>query len=102
MSTLGEFLRSLSLRRFMRDAARIAEAEMRRTPGLVAVIDQHAAAVRDMLATDVRGLHHSALLDYLRGFLDGAAERGWTPARAEPHEWETVRLYAVCWLAGAR
>jgi hypothetical protein len=76
-------------------------------PGLAAAVDQHAAAVRDILrrAADSPGLSERALLaGYGRGLLDryGASTRQlrehaagrWTRA-----DWITLRLLAVCALA---
>jgi len=99
---LGEFLHDLPLRRLASQVARAGQAAMARRPGLVAAVDQHMAAVRDMLATDERGVHHSAVLDYLRGFLEGARERGWYPAVGVFDEWEDIRLLACCRMAQAR
>jgi Family of unknown function (DUF6401) len=77
-------------------------------PGVCAMLDQHAAAVRD--ATTL-GLEQSAavagavlLASYGRGVLDHARRQGWTPptpdlaawARAD---WTSLRLAAVCALA---
>lgn len=82
----------------MSEVTRAGLAEMRRSPGLVAAVDQHGAAIRDMLVIDARGVRRASLLDYLHGFLAGAAERGWRPGIGRFHGWEDVRLLAVCCL----
>lgn len=74
-------------------------------PGLTAAVDQHAAAVRDILAVGVRGPASGVVLlaGYARGLLDGARERGWhlrEPADWASADWLTTRLLAVCDLAG--
>ncbi|MEV5298245.1 DUF6401 family natural product biosynthesis protein [Amycolatopsis methanolica] len=79
-------------------------------PGLAAVVDQHAAAVRDILAAGVEGSAAVAgvvlLAGYARGLLDHAREAGWrltVPQGPEsgPMDWLTVRLLAVCTLANS-
>jgi hypothetical protein len=70
-------------------------AEMGRDSGLAAAVDQHAAAVRDVIAASGDELVPSVLLDYLHGFTDAAIERGWWPTG--DFDWETVRVVAVCW-----
>lgn len=67
-------------------------------PGLVAEVDQHAAAVRDILSLGHHGLGSVALADYARGVEDVARERGWRPGR---HDWVSLRLAGVCLLAMA-
>lgn len=78
-------------------------------PGLAAVVDQHAAAVRDILTTGVESGAAVAgtvlLAGYARGIQDHLRERGLAlsiPTTAT--EWRTatwfhVRLLAVCALA---
>jgi Family of unknown function (DUF6401) len=73
-------------------------------PGLVAVIDQHAAAIRDSLSADVRPLTAIVLAAYAEGVRDAAFRHGWEPP-AGPIDWSTpdwvlYRLLAVCALAG--
>jgi hypothetical protein len=78
-------------------------------PGLAAVVDQHAAAVRDILAAGVQGSATATgvvlLAGYARGLLDQAREMGWrfgAPATAAGWariDWLTTRLLAVCDLA---
>ncbi|MFI1868907.1 DUF6401 family natural product biosynthesis protein [Streptomyces jumonjinensis] len=83
-------------------------------PGLIAAVDQHAAAVRDALLPEPRrgevsglgdggprGLRFAPvrradLADYVLGFTDWLAETEWI----EPvgHDFATLRLTAVCWL----
>jgi hypothetical protein len=77
-------------------------------PGLSAMLDQHAAAVRD--ATTL-GLEASAavaglilLASYGRGVLSHAHTRGWRPpppgiASWRTADWTSLRLSAVCALA---
>lgn len=88
-----------------------------RDPGLLALVDQHAAAVRDSLcgSTDPAGdarqeflvdrppVHPVALAGYAEGVRDAATEHGWQPPAgpvdwSEP-DWVLVRLLAVCALA---
>jgi hypothetical protein len=75
-------------------------------PGLVAVVDQHAAAVRDILAYGVKPAAGVVLLaGYARGLVDQARELGWhfgAPSRPEGWaraDWVTTRLLAICELA---
>ncbi|MBX9423573.1 MULTISPECIES: DUF6401 family natural product biosynthesis protein [Streptomyces] len=70
-------------------------------PGLVAAVDQHAAAVCDALIPAQRGpegrtVRREELADYVLGFTDLLTEVDWT----EPvgHDFATLRLTAVCWL----
>jgi hypothetical protein len=77
-------------------------------PGIGAGIDQHAAAVRDIVAAgieepaDVAGV--VLLAGYARGLLDQAEEMGWqltVPANTAwaTADWLTCRLIGVCALA---
>ncbi|WP_433505477.1 DUF6401 family natural product biosynthesis protein [Pseudonocardia halophobica] len=80
-------------------------------PGLAAMIDQHAAAVRD--ATTI-GLESTAvvaglalLASYAHGVLTHSRDLGWRPL--EPNvgswgsaDWTSLRLAAVCALARTR
>lgn len=78
-------------------------------PGLAAVVDQHAAAIRDILTAGVESgaiVAGSVLLaGYARGIQDHMRERGLAlPVPADAAEWRTatwfhVRLLAVCSLA---
>jgi len=78
-------------------------------PGLAAAVDQHAAAVRDILAV---GVEQSAavagvvlLAGYARGVIDTARRHGWqttTPASLAEWaraDWVFLRLLGVCALA---
>jgi hypothetical protein len=69
-------------------------SEMAFEPGLVAAVDQHAAAVRDAVGGDL-GLR-ATLGDYVLGFTDTLQQLGWD----EPvgHDFASLRLTAVCWL----
>ncbi|WP_406043494.1 DUF6401 family natural product biosynthesis protein [Micromonospora sp. NBC_00898] len=71
--------------------------------GLLALVDQHAAAVRDSLDGDRRPLTVAALAGYAEGVRAAATEHGWQPA-TEPTDWTApdwlhTRLLAVCALA---
>ena len=73
-------------------------ARMRRDPGLAAAVDQHSAAVRDVITASGELPFSEILLDYVHGFADAAIERGWWPADDVDHgllDWETVRVIAV-------
>jgi hypothetical protein len=72
-------------------------------PGLAAAVDQHAAAIRDILTAGIDGatsLGIIPLAGYARGLLDHARSQGrpvgagWTSP-----DWLTTRLLAVCDLA---
>ncbi|GHJ55387.1 hypothetical protein Nm8I071_46940 [Nonomuraea sp. TT08I-71] len=74
-------------------------------PGLLAAVDQHAAAVRDSLHGDHRALTVAALAGYAEGMRDAAREHGWEPP-AEPIDWSEpdwvlTRLLGVCLLTRA-
>ncbi|MGW4502521.1 DUF6401 family natural product biosynthesis protein [Micromonospora sp. NPDC004336] len=73
------------------------------SPGLLALVDQHAAAVRESLDGDRRPLSAAALAGYAEGVRAAALEHGWQPPAAsvdwsEP-DWLLTRLLAVCALA---
>ncbi|HEX2131231.1 MAG TPA: DUF6401 family natural product biosynthesis protein [Actinophytocola sp.] len=78
-------------------------------PGLAAVVDQHAAAVRDILTTGVEAGAAVAgtvlLAGYAQGVLDHVREKGGqlrVPADAAGWaraDWFSMRLVAVCALA---
>jgi hypothetical protein len=80
-------------------------------PGLLAQVDQHAAAVRDALVGAGRQLDASGLAAYAKSILAAAARMGRVvPAPGEAHvsgaawhaaEWHLVRLVAVCSIAEA-
>ncbi|MFF2848036.1 DUF6401 family natural product biosynthesis protein [Streptomyces sp. NPDC058001] len=75
-------------------------------PGLVAAVDQHAAAVRDALVPAQRRAERDPgripsprredLEDYAIGFTDVLAENAWD----EPvgYDFAALRLTAICWL----
>ncbi|WP_202867750.1 DUF6401 family natural product biosynthesis protein [Kribbella pittospori] len=63
-----------------------------------AAIDQHAAAVRDILAMTAGRAGPIQLAAYARGIQDVAADRGWHPDTGAP-DWVTLRLLAACDLA---
>ena len=72
-------------------------------PGLMAVVDQHAAGVRDSLSADTRPLSAVILAAYAEGVRDAAFTHGWRPP-VGPIDWTTTdwvlrRLLAVCALA---
>ena len=84
-----------------------ALAAAREVPALSAALDQHAAAVRDILDVGVRDSAavpaRVLLAGYARGLLEHA-DRGATRAPYEPSdwaraEWLPLRLAAVCLLA---
>lgn len=72
------------------------ETRSRWAPGLLAEIDQHAAAVRDILVLGDHRLGPVALADYARGVEDVARERGWRPGG---QDWVSLRLAGVYLLA---
>jgi hypothetical protein len=69
-------------------------------PALQAAIDQHAAAIRDILGLSVGSAGPVELAAYARGVRDTATDQGW---RSEPTptaaDWVTVRLLAAVSLA---
>lgn len=74
-----------------------------RSPGLLAAVDQHAAAVRDALPVGRRGISAVVLAGYAEGVRDAAVEHGWQPPAAPidwaAPDWVLTRLLAVCALA---
>jgi hypothetical protein len=72
-------------------------------PGLLAVIDQHAAGIRDSLSADVRPLTAIVLAAYAEGVRDAAFRHGWEPPAGAidwtTPDWVLYRLLAVCALA---
>ena len=76
-------------------------------PGLIAEVDQHAAAVRDILTVGVDAPAAAVVLlaGYARGLIDQAKDMGWRfgeptkPAGWASVDWLTARLLAVCDLA---
>ncbi|MEU8758036.1 DUF6401 family natural product biosynthesis protein [Streptomyces sp. NPDC048659] len=79
-------------------APRLAECSAE--PGLLAALDQHAAAVCDALVPAQRGARgrtvgREELGDYVLGFTDWLTEAAWV----EPvggHDFASLRLTAVC------
>lgn len=72
-------------------------------PGLLALVDQHAAAVRDSLDGDRQPLTAATLAGYAEGVRAAALEHGWMPPGGPVNwsqpEWLLTRLLAVCALA---
>lgn len=72
-------------------------------PGLLADLDQHAAAIRDILRFSGRRVGLIELAAYARGAQDAASENGWclpSPDNSVPAwDWVDLRLAAVCLLA---
>ncbi|TDC36308.1 DUF6401 family natural product biosynthesis protein [Micromonospora sp. KC213] len=72
-------------------------------PALLALVDQHAAAVRESLDGDRRPLTPAALAGYAEGIRAAAAEHGLLPPVGpvdwSAPQWLSVRLLAVCALA---
>jgi len=81
----------------VRDIGDAGIAEMAGSPALAAAVDQHAAAVRDLLVGP-GGSHPGpdALKMYLHDFAEAAFRRGWWPGDAR--DWEFVRIVTVCWM----
>ncbi|MPY84086.1 MAG: hypothetical protein GEV00_12370 [Actinophytocola sp.] len=71
-------------------------------PALVAMVDQHAAAVRDILQASTGRAGVVELAGYARGVQDVAHESGRmsTPLWQDA-DWVNLRLAAVCLLAAA-
>ncbi|MFV2100735.1 DUF6401 family natural product biosynthesis protein [Micromonospora sp. LOL_024] len=69
-------------------------------PGLLAAVDQHAAAVRDSLRGDHRPLSAAALAGYAEGVRSAAGEHGWQapagPVTWVEADWVLLRLLGVC------
>ncbi|WP_433295182.1 DUF6401 family natural product biosynthesis protein [Actinoplanes sp. CA-030573] len=71
-------------------------------PGLMAVVDQHAAGIRDSLSADVRPLTAVILAAYAEGVRDAAFTHGWRPPVGidwSENDWVMLRLLGVCSLA---
>lgn len=74
-------------------------------PGLLAAVDQHAAAVRDILTLSGNTVGTVDLAGYARGVEDVALGSGWQATAHPAHagwatDWVNLRLAAVCMLAG--
>ncbi|MFC5747381.1 DUF6401 family natural product biosynthesis protein [Actinomadura rugatobispora] len=81
----------------VRDIGDAGIAEMAGSPALAAAVDQHAAAVRDLLVGPGGSRPApDALMNYLHGFAEEAFERGWWPDSTR--DWEFVRIVTICWM----
>jgi hypothetical protein len=74
--------------------------------GLLASVDQHAAAVRDALGDPQDGPNAIGLAGYATGVRDAADDEGWSvdvPSTVDwsAVDWLTMRLLGVCSLARA-
>jgi type II secretory pathway component PulM len=78
-----------------------ARAALPGRPGLLARVDQHAAAIRDALADDTGAVGVTALAAYSDAVRDSASARGIDPLAAarcglwETPPWALLRLLAV-------
>ncbi|MCR3722928.1 hypothetical protein LY15_004935 [Prauserella flava] len=81
--------------------SRIGAAPALLPVGRLAAVDQHAAAIRDILTLGAGGLSQAQLAYYARGVHDAARDAGWTPPADEESatDWVILRLAAVCLLA---
>lgn len=75
-----------------------------RTPGVMAAVDQHAAAVRESLTAEHLTLSAGPLAGYGSSVVAAAARMGWQPSRSAEIDWSgaswfELRLTAVCALA---
>jgi hypothetical protein len=101
------------------EAGQVSLARTADSAGARAIVDQHAAEIREALAARGRPVTTAALLSYARGFAEAAIGRGWWPphrpldeslAAAEAAgwggdlleseqpglDWESLRLAAIC------
>ena len=73
------------------------------SPGLMAIVDQHAAGIRDSLSADARPLTPVILAAYAEGVRDAAFTHGWRPPVGpidwSANDWVLRRLLGVCSLA---
>src|SRR5256885_17030955 len=72
-------------------------------PGLLAELDQHGAALRDLLGENDRAPSPIGLAGYADGLRDMAGDLGWHLPQAHQVDWARaswllVRLLAVCQL----
>jgi hypothetical protein len=81
--------------RLLRQLGEVGRDEMSRSPGLAAAVDQHTAAVRDVITASGAAVHAGTLLGYLDGFTEVALERGWRPDVDGDFDWESQRVLAV-------
>jgi hypothetical protein len=71
-------------------------------PGVQAAVDQHAAAVRDILGLTAGAAGPIELSAYAQGVRDAAAERGWNiEAISGSADWVTLRLLGTVSLASS-
>jgi Family of unknown function (DUF6401) len=75
-----------------------------RLPGLMAAIDQHAAAVRDSVGDGRTAPGPVALAGYAEGLIHAAREAGWRLPVVSGidwirADWRVLRLVAICALA---
>jgi hypothetical protein len=71
-------------------------------PGMLAAIDQHAAAVRDILGLTAGAAGPVELAAYAQGVRDAAAERGWRiESVSERDDWVTLRLLGTVSMASS-
>jgi hypothetical protein len=90
-------------------AARIGTAGLAAAatrPGLAAAVDQHAAALWDLLGDDDQTPTEIGLAGYADGLRDMASGLGWHLPQPRSVDWDTapwlvVRLVAVCQVAAA-
>ncbi|MEU7908251.1 DUF6401 family natural product biosynthesis protein [Actinoplanes sp. NPDC049118] len=91
------------LEELMKSVGNSGLAAAAESPGLLALVDQHAAGVRDSLSSDVRPLTAVILAAYAEGVRDAAFKHGWRPPAGPvdwaDHDWVLSRLLAVCSLA---
>ena len=69
----------------------------RRSPGLMAIVDQHAAGIRDSLSADVRPLTAVILAAYAEGVRDAAFKHGWRPPPTRSTGPRTTGCSTGCW-----
>jgi hypothetical protein len=100
MRWVGTWLEA-SARRELGALSRLVFGRMVVTPGVQAAIDQHAAAVRDILSLSPGRIGPVELAGYARGVQDGALHRGWRPAADLSSDWVGLRLAAACSLTAA-
>jgi hypothetical protein len=77
-----------------------------RSPGLMAAVDQHAAAIRETLRAAGRDVDIFSLASYTRSILAVLSRSGHTPPEPSAIDWSLtaphlLRLVAVCQLAEA-
>jgi hypothetical protein len=98
----GAWGAQLALSRLRDGVATTGTGAMRACSGLLAEVDQHAAAVRDALIEVSGKVSVIGLAAYADGVSDAAARNGWqlpeAPEWASP-SWPQLRLLAVCVLA---